>query len=825
MCITPGRKRWLLFSPPPDVGVTDMEDQIRGHVRYSLGKSFSGATPRDIFTALALSVRERAVDAMLETEARYQARDPKRLYYLSIEFLIGRSLASTLWNLGLMAQAQKALSNLGLDWSRIEEMEEDAALGNGGLGRLAACFLDSLATLDMPGYGYGINYEYGLFRQVIEDGYQTERPDHWLAHGTAWQIERPAEACIVPLYGRIEHGLDRHGQYNPMWMDWKMLIGVPFDMPVAGYGGRTVNYLRLFSARSSQEFDIRIFNAGDYFQAVEQKIASETVSKVLYPSDSVRTGMELRLTQEYFLVACAIRDIVRRHEKRHESFDSFPDKVAIQLNDTHPALAVAELMRILVDENDLPWEKAWEITQAALGFTNHTLMPEALEKWPVDLFERLLPRHLQIIYEINDRFLSLVAARFPGDQDRLARMSIIEENQPRLVRMAHLAMAGSHSINGVSAMHGELIKSSLAPDFYALWPQRFNSKTNGVTQRRWLLKANPALAALITRTIGNGWITDLEKLRELDPQAETPGFQEAFLAGKRFNKERLAKLIRETTRLKTDPASMFDVHVKRIHAYKRQLLNVLHIVHQYLALVEDGVPPPMPKTYIFAGKAAPGYWLMKQVIKLIHNVAAVVNKDKRADGLLQVVFVPDYRVSLAEAIIPAADLSEQISTAGTEASGTGNMKFAMNGAVTIGTRDGANLEILAEVGEENFFVFGLTAGQIARQRDSYSSREQIAKDSRLWRVLDAIQSNRFSSAEPGLFSWVARLLVEEGDHYFHLADLPSYIEAHQRAAALFSDNRLWPAMAIRNIARAGRFSSDRTVREYAAGIWNIAPCV
>jgi starch phosphorylase len=802
-----------------------MDEAIRRHLRYSVGKAWHDATLRDIITALALSVRERAVDAMLETEARYQARDPKRLYYLSIEFLIGRSLASTLWNLGLMAQAQKALANLGVDWREIEDVEDDAALGNGGLGRLAACFLDSLATHGMPGYGYGINYEYGLFRQVIENGYQMEKPDHWMAHGTVWQIERPEEACLVPLYGRIEHGRDRHGQYNPMWMEWKTLIGVPYDMPVAGYGGRAVNYLRLYSARSSQEFDIRIFNAGDYFQAVEQKIASETVSKVLYPSDSVRTGMELRLTQEYFLVACAIRDIVRRYEKRNPSFDSFPDKVAIQMNDTHPALAVAELMRILVDENNLEWDKAWEITEATLGFTNHTLMPEALEKWPVELFERLLPRHLQIIYEINARFLSQVAARFPGDHQRLARMSIIEENQTRLVRMAHLAMAGSHSINGVSAMHGELIKTSLAPDFHELWPHRFNSKTNGVTQRRWLLKANPSLATLITRSIGNVWITDLERLRALDPLAGSAEFQDAFLAAKRANKERLAKLIRESTRHITDPASLFDVHVKRIHAYKRQLLNVLHIIHQYLTLVEDGELPPAPKTYIFAGKAAPGYWLAKQIIKLIHNVAAVVNKDNRTGGLLQVVFIPDYRVSLAEVIIPAADLSEQISTAGTEASGTGNMKFAMNGAVTIGTRDGANLEILAEVGEENFFVFGLTAEEIARQRGSYNPRERIATDSRLRRVLEAIQSNRFSREEPEVFSWLNRLLFEENDHYFHLADLPSYIEAQRRAADVFSDSRAWAAMAIRNVARSGRFSSDRTIREYASGIWNIHPCV
>jgi starch phosphorylase len=763
------------------------------------------------------------IEGMMETEERYRQQDPKRLYYLSIEFLIGPSLGNNLRNLGIREACRETLARLGADLDELEAIEPDAALGNGGLGRLAACFLDSLATLGMPGYGYGINYEYGLFRQEIDNGYQYEKPDNWLARSTAWQIARPDEACVVPIYGRIEHGFDRHGGYNPMWMDWKVLIGVPSDLLIPGYGGRTVHFLRLYSARSSHDFDIRIFNDGDYIKAVEQKIASETVSKLLYPSDTVIAGRELRLAQEYFLVACAIRDIVRRFEQRHASFQDFPSKIAIQLNDTHPALAVAELMRFLVDEKDLQWDEAWEITQNTFGYTNHTLLPEALEKWEVPLLERVIPRHLQIVYEINRRFLGVVAAVYPDDAARIARMSLIEESSPKQVRMANLALVGSHSVNGVSAIHTELLKTELVPEFHEFWPERFNNKTNGITQRRWLLKANPELATLISSAIGNDWVTDLDSLRALESYATDAGFQTEFNKIKASNKETLANIIRESSHVKADPASLFDIQVKRIHAYKRQLLNVMHIVDEYLSLIEDGTTPATPRTYAFAGKAAPGYWLAKQIIKLIHNVGRVINSDRRANDWIKVAFIPDYRVSLAEKIIPAADLSEQISTAGKEASGTGNMKFALNGAVTIGTLDGANIEIAQEVGSENIFIFGLTAPEVQamRKEGSYRPHDYYDRDHRTRRVADSFRSDLFCPQEPGLFAWIFQLILDTNDEHIHLADLPLYNRRQEQAGVMFRDRQKWSTMSILNVARVGKFSSDRTVREYARDIWNI----
>ncbi len=680
---------------------------IRQHAVYSLGKRWEDLGDRDRFTAVALSVRDRLIERRLATEDRERAAAPKQVCYLSMEYLIGRSLARDLHALGLRDGYRAALASLGASLDAVEASEPDAALGNGGLGRLAACFLDSFATLGIAGRGYGILYEYGLFRQQIVNGEQRELPDNWLATGTPWILARPDEACLVPIYGRIEHAVDRTGEYNPMWMEWRTLVGVPHDLLIPGWGGETVNVLRLYSARASQDFDMRIFNEGDYVRAVEQKIASETVSKVLYPSDAIVQGRELRLVQEYFLAACAVRDIVRRFEAGGRPWTELPARIAIQINDTHPSLAIVELMRILVDERDLPWDVAWQITQAVFGFTNHTLAPEALERWPVPLLEHVLPRHLELIVEINRRFLDAVAASYPGDSDRLRRMSLIEESRPQQVKMTHLAVVGSHAVNGVSELHGQLVKSRLLPDFAALWPARFHSVTNGVSPRAWLLAANPGLAALITETIGDRWITEHEALAGLDRFATDPGFQDRFRAVKRAGKQRLAGVIREATQADVQLDSLFDVHVKRIHAYKRQLLKLLHVVHEYLAIVDDRREPALARTFVFSGKAAPGYAFAKDVIRLIHDVARAIDGDARARRWLRVVFVPDYRVSVAEVIVPAADLSEQISTAGTEASGTSNMKLALNGAVTIATRDGANLELLRAIGPDDIFMFGL----------------------------------------------------------------------------------------------------------------------
>ncbi|SCX84087.1 glycogen/starch/alpha-glucan phosphorylase [Desulfoluna spongiiphila] len=798
---------------------------ITRHLRYSLGTPETKAPLPSLYEATALAVRDHLIDKMMETEARYEKKKAKRVYYLSLEFLMGRSLGNNLYNLGLFEAFSESLADMGADIDEIRAQEHDAALGNGGLGRLAACFLDSMATLGLAGYGYGINYEFGLFKQEIDNGYQKEKPDNWLGNGTPWQLKHPEKQCIVPVYGRIVHAEDREGNYNPMWMDWKTLIGIPHDMPIAGYGGKTVNTLRLYAAKSSDDFDMDIFNTGDYLKAVEQKMTSETVSKVLYPSDAMESGRELRLVQEYFFVACAIRDIVDRHLSSYKTFNTFPDRVAIQLNDTHPALAVAELMRLLVDEHALTWKRAWAITCATFAYTNHTLLPEALEKWPVALMEHVLPRHMQIIFEINHRFLDEVKAKWPGDNARLAAMSIIEESHPRQVRMAHLAIVGSHSVNGVAALHSELVKTELLPDFYALYPKRFNNKTNGVTPRRWLFKANPGLTALITRHIGDGWVTDMDRLTGLEPLSREPAFQDAFGTIKRANKEVLAKTIWDTCRLKVSPDSLFAIHAKRIHEYKRQLLCLLHIIHQYLEIVEDGKIPNFPRTYIFAGKAAPGYEAAKRIIKLINSVAATVNNDPRVNDAIKVAFIPDYRVSLAERIIPAADLSVQISTAGKEASGTGNMKFAMNGALTIGTLDGANIEIMEEVGEENIFIFGLTAGEVQAIRAGHAYRPWAIAESEpvIKRILDALGTGRFSPDAPGRFIPVCESLLSQYDPYLHLADLSAYIKAQEQVEACYDTPRLWMEKTILNVARMGKFSSDRTILEYAKDIWNATP--
>jgi starch phosphorylase len=800
-------------------------ENIARHARYSLCRAVEALSPAELFTAVALSVRDRLIDGLFQTDQRAREQAPKTLNYLSIEYLVGRSLGAHLDSLGLRQTYREALRRLGADLTAIENAEPDAALGNGGLGRLAACFLESLATLDLPAWGYGINYEYGLFKQEIEDGHQREKPDNWLAHASPWQVERYDEACSVPVYGRVEHGLDRSGNYNPMWLDWQLLVGVPHDMLIPGYGGRSVQRLRLYTARSSHSFDMQIFNSGDYLKAVERKIASENVSKVLYPSDAGPAGKELRLLQEYFLVACSLRDIIRRFERDHSDFAELPHRVAVQLNDTHPALAIVELMRILVDEKALGWTEAWEICRATFGYTNHTLAAEALERWPVALVERLLPRHLQIIYEINRRLLAQLSAREPVDPARLARTSLIEESSFPELRMSHLAIAGSHTVNGVSRLHSRLLQSEVASDFQDLFPQAFTNVTNGVSPRRWLLGANPALAALITRRLGHdGWLTHLDGLRGLEALADDAEFQQEFCDVKHANKGRLARFIRDNLRLDVDAESIFDVHAKRFHAYKRQLLKILHIVHDYLALIDGGSSPALPRTYIFAGKAAPGYQRAKQIIKLVNDVARVINADRRAHDHLRVVFLPDYRVSLAELIIPAADLGEQISTAGTEASGTSNMKLAMNGAIGVCTADGANLELLEEIGADNLFMFGSTFEQVqALRRQGYRPGDYRDADPSVRRLLDALGSDLFSPGQRGVHDWLVQTLLDPRDEHVHLADLASYLDAQNRATAAYADRPGWARRSILNVARSGRFSSDRAVAEYARDIWHIHP--
>ncbi|HVR39209.1 MAG TPA: glycogen/starch/alpha-glucan phosphorylase [Thermoanaerobaculia bacterium] len=799
-----------------------LRESIESFLRYSRGRIWTEASRRERLHALSVAVRRPSLDAMRESERRYREQDAKRLYYLSMEFLMGRTLGNNLTNLGLLDEARTALSELGADLDELQELEPDAALGNGGLGRLAACFLDSLATMDLPGFGYGINYEFGLFKQAFVNGYQLEKPDHWLDGGSPWLVERPDEAIVVPVYGEIEH-VTEGGVYAPRWVDYKLLVGVPNDMPIVGFGGRTVNVLRLFSAHASADFDITIFNAGDYIRAVQDKIANESISKVLYPSDVIEKGRELRLLQEYFLVACSVRDIVNRYREAHDSFDRFSERVAIQMNDTHPALTVAELMRVFVDEERLPWEHAWLLTVGTLGYTNHTLLPEALEKWPTDLMERVLPRHLQIIQEINRRLLADVERRFPGDMAMQHHVAIMGEGE---VRMANLAMAGSHSINGVAALHSKLVTTTLAPDFHRLFPERFNNKTNGVTPRRWLLHANRPLSALITKYIGDDWVRDLDRLRELERFADDGSLLDRLEVVKRRNKVALARLTKELTGIVVDPLTMFDVQVKRIHEYKRQLLNALHVVHRYWEIVEDGSTPLVPRTFFFAGKAAPGYWMAKLIIKLIHSIGEVINADPRTRDLIRVVYLPDYRVTLAEAIMPAAELSEQISTAGKEASGTGNMKLALNGALTIGTLDGANIEIRDEVGAENIFIFGLKADEVASLLASgYDPGYFTHRHRGLNRVVDSIAAGHFSRGDKDIFRPIVAKLLSTRDEYVHLADLQPYIDKQAEVDVAYADRVTWLKKSLLNIARMGKFSSDRTIHEYATEIWKIKPAV
>ncbi len=805
---------------PADV----LREAILRHVRYTLVRPTSELKPADYLKPVSLAIRDRIVDRMLETEARYRHKDSKKLYYLSMEFLMGRSLGDNLSNLRVEDMCREVLAGFGVSLDEVLDSEADAGLGNGGLGRLAACFLESMATLGMPGFGYGIDYEYGLFRQEIFNGFQREKPDRWKADGTPFQIEHPEEAVNIPLYGKVEGPRDDEDGLNQVWVGPKIVVGIPTDMPIVGYLGQTVNWLRLFTARASEDFDIEIFNRGDYIRAVEQKIQSENISRVLYPSDSVMSGKELRLVQEYFLVACAIGDLMRRFRQQHKKIEMLPSKVAIQMNDTHPSLAVAELMRILLDEDHLPWEQAWEITKQTLAYTNHTLLPEALEKWSVPLLEKVLPRHMLIIFNINHKFLREMQQYSFLDDEKLRRISIIEEGYEKHVRMAHLCMVGSHSVNGVSELHSNLIVTSLVPELAQIWPEKFNNKTNGVAPRRWLMKANEGLTDLISRSLDeNRWITDLRKLRDLEPFAEDEEFCQSFKEVKRQNKLKLAGVIQDLSGVIVDPDSMFDVQIKRIHEYKRQLLNVMGIIHDYLGIVERGEMPLQPRTYIFAGKAAPGYWAAKQIIKLIHSVADVVNNDDKANDLIRVAFLPDYRVSLAQLIIPAADLSEQISMAGMEASGTGNMKLSMNGALTIGTYDGANIEIAEEVGEDNIYIFGLRAEEIRemQQKGTYNPQELYDKDESVREVIDALASDRFCPNEHGLFRWIFDELVHRGDRYYHIADFPAYVEMQQIIDGEYRNEEVWWRKAVLNVARIGKFSSDRTVLEYARDIWHI----
>ncbi len=810
-------------SATPDARV--FEDSIRYHVRYSLAKDWTDVSNEDLFHAVSLAVKELAIERLLQSERRYRDNDAKRVYYFSMEFLTGRTLENNLVNLGLLDQCREAFKHLGRDLNEIFEEESDPALGNGGLGRLAACFLDSLATQGMPGFGYGINYEFGLFKQEIQNGYQTEAPDRWLSDALYWQIPRPEKAPQVPIYGRIVDGHDVLGKYRPQWVDFKMIQGEPHDMPIVGFGGKTVNFLRLFSARTPEDFNISIFNQGGYIQAVEGKIQSENVSKALYPTDASPEGKELRLVQEYFFVACAMRDIIRRYLHNHKDFDDFSSKVAIHMNDTHPAIAVAELMHLFVDDYEMPWDRAWKITKEVFGYTNHTLLPEALEKWPMPIFEKVLPRHLQIIFDINALFLKEVEKQFPGDIDRMRRMSVIEEGWTKHIRMANLAIIGSHSVNGVAAIHTDLIKKNLVPDFYEMWPDRFRNITNGVTPRRWILKANPGLAHLLFKTIGGDWITNLSELKKLEPFANDGKFRDEFAAVKKSNKERLAEYVKKNLDIPVSPDSLYDIQIKRIHLYKRQLLNVLHVIHHYLRLVDEGHSPRVPRTFLFAGKAAPGYWMAKQVIKLIHGVADVINADKKCRDWFKVVFVPDYRVSMAELIIPAADLSEQISTAGMEASGTSNMKFALNGALTIGTMDGANIEIREQVGADNIFIFGLNAAQVEdlRRQQAYHPESIVKAFPDVYKVIESIRANRFCRFEPGIFDPLVNLLMDPNDHFVHLADIESYFSTQQDAEKLFTKPEAWFTKAILNVARLGVFSSDRSIQEYAKDVWGVRP--
>ncbi len=803
--------------------VASIKQSLANRMIYSVGKDNYTATDRDWFHATAYVVRDRLIERWMETMRTYYREDTKRVYYFSLEFLIGRSLINSLLNLGFCDEAKEALFELGLDLEAIADLEFDAALGNGGLGRLAACFLDSMATLSLPGYGYGIRYEYGMFRQAIENGHQVEHPDNWLRYGNPWEFPRPEVLYPVKFYGEVVQFRDEGGRVHHQWQDTDEVMAMAYDTPIPGYGVDTVNNMRLWSAKASRDFDLRYFNEGNYIKAVEDKTDSENLSKVLYPSDETTEGRELRLKQQYFFVSASLQDIIARFLKQHDSLLDLPEKVAIQLNDTHPSIAIPELMRLLMDRYHLEWEPAWGITTRVFSYTNHTLLPEALEAWPVPLFEQLLPRHLQIIYEVNSRFLNRVMHQFPGDVERLRRMSLIEEDGNKRVRMAHLAIVGSHKVNGVAAIHTELLKTRIFRDFHELMPERFVNVTNGITPRLWLNQANPKLSDLISRHIGHDWVTDLPKLAELAPMADDAGFLEEFRQVKRANKEAVATALAERLGVRVDPTSMFDVQVKRLHEYKRQLLNLLHVVTLYNRIRNGQADERVARTVMFAGKAAPSYDMAKLQIELINAVADIVNNDPRVGDRLKVLFIPNYDVSTAVELIPSVDLSEQISTAGTEASGTGNMKLALNGALTIGTLDGANIEIRQEVGEENIFIFGSTVEDLeVLRRDGYSAKAYVQADPELKQVLEMIGDGYFSPGEPNRFKPVVNGLLNH-DRYFVIADYRPYVECQEDVDRLYHDPDAWAHRAVLNTAFMGHFSSDRTVREYAEKIWDVQP--
>lgn len=803
--------------------VETLKRAFADNLYYILGKDEYWATPHDYYMALAYTVRDRLLYRWNKTVKTYIEKDVKVVYYLSAEFLMGRQLGNNLLNLGMYERARQALQESGLDLNDLSVMEAEPGLGNGGLGRLAACFLDSLATLEIPAVGYGIRYEFGIFDQWIKDGAQVERPDKWLRFGNPWEIRRPELTVDVKFGGHTQAYCDERGNYRVRWIPERTVLGTPYDTPVPGYNNNTVNTLRLWSAGASEEFDFQVFDSGDYAGSVTNKIFSENISKVLYPNDNTSQGKQLRLEQQYFFVSCSLQDIIKTNLRVRGNLNQLHEKVAIQLNDTHPSIGVAELMRLLVDEYQMGWNQAWYITKNTFGYTNHTLLSEALERWPVSLFERLLPRHLEIIYEINRRFLDEVRAKYPGDDDRVRRMSLIEEGTQKYVRMAHLACVGGGAINGVAALHTDLLKQDVLRDFYELWPDKFNNKTNGVTPRRWLLLSNPKLCELITEKIGNDWPTQLDQLKQLEAFVDDAEFCDRWRQIKQENKQNLAEYILLYNDIEVDPNSLFDVQVKRIHEYKRQLLNVLYIITLYNRIKKDPNVDIVPRTFIFAGKAAPGYYMAKLVIKLINAVAKVVNNDPAVRDRIKVVFLANFSVSLGQRVYPAANLSEQISTAGKEASGTGNMKFAMNGALTIGTLDGANVEIREEVGAENFFLFGLTTEEVyALKAKGYKPWEYYNANPELREVIDRIGSGDFSPENPEVFKPIVQTLLTK-DEYLLLADYQSYIDCQERVSVAYRDGENWTRMSILNVARMGKFSSDRTIRDYCQDIWNAKP--